>query len=49
MMLDNKPTTVPLALDGSGVKLAIAGTPVFIGWELIPTANFALLSLDSIL
>jgi len=49
MVLDNKPTTVPLALDGSGVKLGLASTPVFTGWELIPTANFALLTLDSIL
>lgn len=49
MLLDNKPTTVPLALDGSGVKLALASSPVFTGWELIPTANFALLNLDSIL
>lgn len=49
MLVDNKPTTVPLALDGSGVKLALASTPVFTGWELIPTADFTLLNLDSIL
>jgi len=46
---DNKPTSVPLALDGSGAKLALAGTPVFTGWELIPTADFTLLNLNSIL
>lgn len=49
MMLDNKPTTVPLALDGSGVKLALASSPVFNSYELIPTADFSLLNLDSIL
>ncbi len=49
MTIDNKPTTSSLALDGSGVKLGLAATPVFTGWELIPTANFGLLNLNSIL
>ncbi len=49
MKLDGKPTTVPLALNGSGVQLATAGTPVYNSYELIGTADFSLLNLNGVI
>lgn len=42
-------TTAPIKLDGSGEALPEGDPPVFLDFELIPTADFSLLNLDTIL
>ncbi len=46
---EKNPVTVPYPLDATGARLAVAGTPIFKSYELIPTANFTLLNLDGVL
>lgn len=48
VMDDGTLAASPVPLDGSGARLPVAGSEVFTEWELIPTANFALLNLDSV-
>lgn len=45
---DGNAVSVPVPLTAAGVKLATGGSPVIKEWELLYTANFALLNLDAV-
>jgi hypothetical protein len=45
---DGKPVPEPVPLDGSGVQLAVGGTPTYLVFDLYDTADFSTLNFDSL-